>query len=76
MDNYVWRLIMRQSIVTRFTPRYLSGIGNTDILPKYISSLISDEKLNHDKRLALKNSIRSHDYNKTRFDENRKIIGK
>lgn len=59
--------------VIRFIQRYLSESGNTDTLPKEMRTLNTDDKLNQDKRLAMKNSMKSNDYNKTRFDENQKI---
>ena len=60
--------------VTGFAPKYLLDGTNVSILPNEIKSIPTDDKWIADRRLALENSIKSHKYNKTVFDRNRKTL--
>lgn len=58
--------------VTKFTPRYLlSGIDDS-ILPKELKQEKNTRDLHEDRKRALLNSIKYHNYNKKLFDKNRK----
>lgn len=58
--------------VKKFVPKYLLEGENVNILPTELKTKTSDEDLRRDRKLALKNTIRSHDYNRKRFDLNRR----
>lgn len=57
--------------ITGFTPTYLMEGKNTSILPKEIQEETRND-LFQDRQLALKRTIKSHNYNKKQFDKNRK----
>lgn len=57
--------------VTKFTPKYLLEGENVDILPLELRSRCKNEDLKRDRKLALENSIKSHNYNKKIYDLHR-----
>jgi len=57
--------------VTGFAPSYLMNGTDTSILPKELKKKITEQDWIRDKETALKNSIRSHEYNKKTYDKNR-----
>jgi len=60
--------------VTKFAPKYLSEGENVNILPQELKSKCTDKDLGRDRKLALENTKKSHDYNKKQFDLHRKEI--
>lgn len=58
--------------VTRFAPKYLLEGENVNILPLELKARHTREDLKRDRKLALKNTIKSHNYNKKSFDLHRK----
>lgn len=56
--------------VTGFSPKYLLEGQNISIIPKQLKQ-ISTNNLETDRKTALANTIRSHNYNKSIFDKNR-----
>lgn len=58
--------------VTGFSPKYLLQGKNVDILPDELKQNITDSYILRDRKIALENSIKSHNYNKQKFDKNRK----
>lgn len=58
--------------VTGFSPKYLLEGKNVDILPEELKQNITQNHLLRDRKIALENSVKSHNYNKQRFDKNRK----
>ncbi|CAH2235095.1 jg7505 [Pararge aegeria aegeria] len=57
--------------VTKFAPKYLLEGENVNILPIELQSKCTKEDLKRDRRLALENTIKSHNYNKKKFDIHR-----
>lgn len=57
--------------VTKFTPKYLLEGESVDILPPELKSRCTNVDLERDRKLALENSIKSHKYNKTIYDQHR-----
>lgn len=57
--------------VTKFAPKYLLEGENVNILPLELKSRFTKEDLKRDRKLALKYTIKSHNYNKKIFDMNR-----
>ncbi|XP_023241431.1 uncharacterized protein LOC111639725 [Centruroides sculpturatus] len=55
--------------VTGFSPRYLLYGTDVTILPNEIKKVISLSDWNKDRKIALENTIKSHNYNKTLFDK-------
>ncbi|XP_067205405.1 uncharacterized protein [Linepithema humile] len=60
--------------VTGFAPSYLMNGTNVSILPQELRKKITEQDWIRDKETALKNSIRSHEYNKKIYDKNRKCL--
>jgi len=58
--------------VTGFAPEYLLNGTDTNIIPEELKRMKIKEDWANDRKLALKRSIRSHDYNKELYDKNRK----
>lgn len=58
--------------VTGFSPKYLLQGEDTSILPIELRTKTIPNKLKDDRKISLNNSIRYHEYNKNRFDKNRK----
>lgn len=78
-----WTTIARECVdkynrtehtVTSFTPKYLMDGTDTSILPEEIREDKNEEDWTKDRGEALRRSIKSHDYNKKLFDENRKLF--
>lgn len=59
--------------VTGFAPKYLLDGTNVSILPNELKTIEREDKWIADRRLALENTIKSHEYNKKIFDRNRKM---
>lgn len=57
--------------VTGFAPKYLLEGENVSILPLELKSKCTKEDLKRDRKLALENTIKSHNYNKKMFDLHR-----
>lgn len=58
--------------VTKFAPKYLLEGENVNILPHELKSRCTEENLKKDRKVALENTIKSHNYNKKMFDLRRK----
>lgn len=58
--------------VTKFAPKYLLEGENVNILPTELKTRYTEEDLKRDRKLALKNTIKSHNHNKKIFDLHRK----
>lgn len=58
--------------VTGFAPNYLLNGIDVAIIPDELKQEKSKSNWVRDKKIAIENSIRSHNYNKTLFDKNRK----
>lgn len=58
--------------VTKFSPEYLLNGENMDILPNELKQQQSETNLERDRKLALENTKKSHNYNKKQFDKLRK----
>lgn len=58
--------------VTKFAPKYLLEGDNVNILPLELKVKCTKEDLKRDRKLAFENTIKSHNYNKKRFDMHRK----
>ncbi|CAK1595115.1 unnamed protein product [Parnassius mnemosyne] len=58
--------------VTGFTPSYLLYGKDVTILPNELKQEISNKDWIRDRKSALENTMKSHNYNKTLFDKNRK----
>lgn len=58
--------------VTGFAPSYLLYGTNVTILPKELKEQTSNSNWIRDRKIALENTTKSHNYNKTLFDKNRK----
>lgn len=57
--------------VTGFSPSYLLSGTSSDIIPL---SLSSPPNLTHDRKLALENSLKYHEYNKKNYDSKRNVV--
>lgn len=57
--------------VTGFSPKYLLEGKSSDILPDELKQEKTQNILLQDRKIALENSIKSHNYNKKIFDKNR-----
>lgn len=57
--------------VTGFAPSYLMHGTDVTILPKELKQKTSKQDWLRDKKLALENTIKSHNYNKQIYDKNR-----
>ncbi|XP_044759026.1 uncharacterized protein LOC123316839 [Coccinella septempunctata] len=80
-EKKAWTTIARECVdkykitehsVTGFTPQYLLNGTITSLLPEELKESISAEDWKKDRKLALQNTIKSHEYNKKLFDKNRK----
>ena len=60
--------------VTKFAPKYLLEGESINILPKELTSICTSNDLRRDRKLALENTMKSHNYNKNRFDSHRKEL--
>lgn len=60
--------------VTKFAPKYLLEGESINILPRELNSICNSGDLGRDRKLALENTIKSHNYNKNRFDSLRKEL--
>lgn len=58
--------------VTGFTPNYLLSGADTSILPQELKRNETIENLQLDRRIALENSVKYHNYNKKIYDKKRK----
>lgn len=58
--------------VTGFAPRYLLYGTDVSLLPKELKQEKTENDWISDRKLALENTIKSHNYNKKLFDKNRK----
>jgi len=76
-----WTTIARECVdkynitehsVTGFTPKYLLDGTNTNLLPEELKEHENSEDWKKDRKIALDNTIKSHEYNKKLFDKNRK----
>ncbi|KAK9728419.1 hypothetical protein QE152_g18004 [Popillia japonica] len=61
--------------VTGFTPKYLLDGTDTSLLPEELKENKNAEDWKKDRKRALQNTIKSHEYNKKLFDKNRKEHG-
>lgn len=57
--------------VTKFSPKYLLEGKNIDIIPNELKQDITHYDLMRDRQIALDNTLKSHNYNKQKFDKNR-----
>lgn len=57
--------------VTGFAPKYLLDGTDVSLLPNELKQNKTEDEWIRDRTIALKNSIKSHDYNKKIFDKNR-----
>lgn len=58
--------------VTKFAPKYLLQGEDVNILPPELKTRYSNEDLRRDRELAYRNTLKSHDYNKKRYDQLRR----
>lgn len=58
--------------ITGFAPKYLLEGKNITILPSELKQNKTHSELLKDRKLALENSIKSHNYNKQKFDKKRR----
>lgn len=58
--------------VTGFSPKYLLEGKNFDALPKELKKEKAQTDFIQDRKLALEKTIKSHNYNKLRFDKDRR----
>lgn len=58
--------------VTGFTPKYLLEGTDITMLPNELKQEKTEDDWIQDKKIALRNTIKSHEYNKKLFDKNRK----
>lgn len=79
--NKAWTSIAQECVsrynetkhsVTGYSPSYLLYGKNVTIIPKELKEGITNEDWIKDRKNALDNTKKSHEYNKTRFDMNRK----
>jgi len=80
-EKKAWTTIARECVdkynitehsVTGFTPKYLLDGTNTNLLPEELKEHKTAEDWKKDRKIALDNTIKSHEYNKKHFDKNRK----
>lgn len=57
--------------VTKFAPKYLLEGENVNVIPAELKLRYTQEDLKRDRKLALKNTIHSHNYNKKIYDHHR-----
>lgn len=62
--------------VTKFAPSYLMNGTDVAVLPRELKQDNSEQNWIQDRKIALKNTIKSHDYNKQIYDRNRKDFKK
>ena len=55
--------------ITGFAPKYLLGGTDVNILPKELKAENAEDKRTEDKKIALENTVKSHNYNKKLFDK-------
>lgn len=60
--------------ITKFAPKYLLEGESVNILPKELNPICVNNDLGRDRELALQNTIKSHKYNKNRYDSLRKDL--
>lgn len=60
--------------VTKYAPKYLLEGENINILPQELKTRCTAEDLDRDRKIALKNTVQSHNTNKKRFDLHRRGI--
>lgn len=60
--------------ITKFAPKYLLEGENVNILPEELKSKCTNDELKRDRKLALRNTIKSHNYNKRNFDRHRREL--
>lgn len=82
-NKKTWTTVARECIdkynetehsVTGFAPKYLLDGTNVTLLPNELKIIKKQEdRWSEDKRLALENTKKSHDYNKKLFNKNRKL---
>ncbi|CAH2085844.1 unnamed protein product [Euphydryas editha] len=79
-NKRAWTTIARECVqkynetehsVTGFAPKYLLDGTKVSILPNEIKTIEKEDMWISDRRLALENTIKSHNYNKKIFDRNR-----
>lgn len=79
-DKMAWTTIAHECIqkynetehtVTGFSPVYLLEGKNINILPDELKTQKSKNDLLQDRKIALERTIKSHNYNKKKFDKNR-----
>ena len=58
--------------MTKFSPKYLLNGEDTSVLPNKLEKNKNDNQLEYDRKIAFKNSIKYHEYNKKLYDKNRK----
>ena len=58
--------------MTKFSPKYLLNGEGTSVLPNELKKNKNDNQLEYDRKIAFKNSIKYHEYNKKLHDKNRK----
>jgi transposase InsO family protein len=80
MNKRAWATIAHECIqkynetehcVTGFSPKYLLDGTNVSILPDELKQKISKNDWINDRKQALDNSMKSHNYNKSLYDKNR-----
>lgn len=80
-NNRAWTTIAQECVdkynetnhsVTGFTPKYLLYGTDTTILPNELKHEQSNNDWIRDRKIALENTVKSHNYNKKLFDRNRK----
>ena len=60
--------------ITGFAPKYLLEGETTTILPEELKQCKTPKDLQEDRKTALQNTLKSHNYNKKIFDKNRKHL--
>lgn len=72
--NCIQKYNATEHTVTGFTPIYLLQGTKITTLPKELNQGQNTNNLLQDRKLALENTKKSHNYNKTLFDKNRKEV--
>lgn len=76
MDNNAIECVKKynetEHTVTGFAPEYLLNGTDVTMLPRELKQEYPQHNLIQDRKTALKNTLRSHNYNKNLFDKNRK----
>lgn len=72
--NCVKKYNKTEHTVTGYAPEYLLYGTDVTILPNELKQKRTECDLNKDRKIALENSIRSHNYNKKIYDKNRRYI--